>query len=143
MPLTQSLQNKCHASSAPVFEATQDGDGVDDGGLADVDLLEPPLERRVLLDVFPVFVLPCQCALFCQRVQAKGRHHCYECSLRLTTYTKKLVNGHMEDRVGRQKQGNASSHAGLTAAPRPTSRHACKQFNNRARFAACQVQALH
>ena len=37
-------------------QAPQDADGVLDRRLADQDGLEPALERRVLLDVFPVFV---------------------------------------------------------------------------------------
>ena len=40
----------------PLTEAAQDADGVFDGGLVDHDRLEPPLERRVLLDVLPIFV---------------------------------------------------------------------------------------
>ncbi len=32
----------------PLAQTAQDGDGVDDGGLGDEDLLEPALQRRVL-----------------------------------------------------------------------------------------------
>ena len=39
-----------------LFQAAQDGDGVFDVGLADVDDLEAALEGRVLLDVFAVLV---------------------------------------------------------------------------------------
>ncbi len=39
-----------------LLEPTQDGNGVFDRGLADEHLLEPPLEGRVLLDVFAVLV---------------------------------------------------------------------------------------
>ena len=46
------------AGSAPVLQAAQDGDGVRDGGLAHIHLLEAPLQRRVLLNVLPVLVLP-------------------------------------------------------------------------------------
>ena len=40
----------------PLLEAAQDRDRVRDGGLADQDRLEAPLERRVLLDVLAVLV---------------------------------------------------------------------------------------
>ncbi len=40
----------------PLPQPAQDADGVFDGRLADDDRLEPPLERRVLFDVLPVFV---------------------------------------------------------------------------------------
>ncbi len=72
IPLTQGLQDGCHASGAPVFEAPQDGDGVDNGGLADVDLLEPPFERWVLLDVLPILVLPCQVRHLVSGYKQKG-----------------------------------------------------------------------
>ena len=39
-----------------VLEALEDQDGVLDGGLLDLDLLEAALERGVLLDVFAVLV---------------------------------------------------------------------------------------
>src|SRR5207249_10872590 len=40
----------------PLAEPAEDGDGVLDRGLSDVDRLEAPLERGVLLDVHPVLV---------------------------------------------------------------------------------------
>src|SRR5213592_2681451 len=40
----------------PLLEPPQDCDRVSDGGLADEDRLEAPLERRVLFDVLPVLV---------------------------------------------------------------------------------------
>ena len=39
-----------------LLQPTEDGDGVLDAGLADVHLLEAPLQRRVLLDVLAVLV---------------------------------------------------------------------------------------
>ncbi len=39
-----------------LLEPAEDGDGVLDRGLADEDLLEPALERGVLLDVLAVLV---------------------------------------------------------------------------------------
>ncbi len=39
-----------------LLEASQDGDRVLDGGLRDEHLLEPPLQRRVLLDALAVLV---------------------------------------------------------------------------------------
>jgi len=52
--ICQSMESE---PPSPVLEAAQDGDGVDDRGLADVHLLEAPLQCGVLLDVLPVLVL--------------------------------------------------------------------------------------
>jgi len=38
-------------AGAPLAEAAQDGDGLVDGGRLDQDLLEPPLQGLVLLDI--------------------------------------------------------------------------------------------
>jgi hypothetical protein len=40
----------------PLFEATQDGDGVLDVRLADEDDLEAPLQRRIFLDVLAILI---------------------------------------------------------------------------------------